>query len=377
MPASSDRLRAWIALVRLPRTNARERRRLVDSLGDPVEWIDEHRGVQLPALPEWLRRHRPSLELRISQLPWRSIDAEVNWLLGVRAHLTTWLDSDFPPLLREVSDPPLVLFCRGQVACLTRPMVAIVGARRPTYAGREAARRLSRDLAQAGVGVVSGLALGVDAAAHEGALEGGGDTVAVLGSGLSNVYPARNRGLAERIAEHGVVVSEFTPHTRPARHHFPHRNRIISGLSLGVAVVEAASRSGSLITARLAGEQGRDVFAMPGSVRNPLSRGCHRLIREGAALIEGAADVLEELGGGWGRLAKERRQGPGESGSRARVEPKGPAGVVLACVDYDSTAVDNIVTRSGLTPDIVSSMLLALELEGLIRADASGGFTRA
>lgn len=206
-------------------------------------------------------------------------------------------DAAFPPLLREIPDPPLLLFLRGDVSCLTRPAVAVVGSRRASSAGLRIAHDMAGALAEAGVTVVSGLASGIDAAAHAGALAANGRTIAVLGSGLHQVYPASNRPLAERIVTgDGLLISEYAPEVRPRRHHFPERNRIISGLCEAVVVVEASEQSGSLITARLALEQGRDVLAVPGSIHNPNSAGCHRLIRDGAALIDGVSTLMQELG---------------------------------------------------------------------------------
>ncbi len=384
MAAGRGKLHAWLGLLRLPRTRNEDRCRLLKTLGEPVEWIFSRAALNSASLRSG-GVHAPwstALRERITALDWPAIDSDAVWLARTQTRLLTLLDAAYPALLREIESPPIVLFYQGSLACLSAPAIAVVGSRRPTGAGREAARGLGKALAQAGTCVVSGLALGVDAAAHQGALDASGCTAAVLGSGHANLYPARNRGLAQRIAECGVVLSEFAPHVPPTRYNFPHRNRIISGLSLGVAVIEAAQRSGSLITARLAGEQGRDVFAMPGSVRNPLSRGCHQLLREGATLIESAADVLAEIGHEWaGPNAGGVVGAPGVAAGTETVRPRGarselgPAAAVLACVDFDPSSVDAIVARSGLTPDIVSSMLLALELEGQVRRDLSGAFS--
>ena len=218
------------------------------------------------------------------------------WLADPVHDLVAWDDPDYPRALLELGHAPPVLYFVGRRELLNRPALAIVGSRNATAQGRDNARAFAHALADAGLTIVSGLALGIDAAAHEGALEGAGSTLAVVGTGLDRVYPARNRALAHAIAEHGGIVSEFPPGTPPLEKHFPRRNRLISGLARGVLVVEAALASGSLITARYAGEQGREVFAIPGSIHSPLAKGCHKLIRDGAKLVETAQHVLEELG---------------------------------------------------------------------------------
>ena len=299
-------------------------------------------------------------------------------------------DPEMPPRLREIPDAPEVLFLRGDPGALSAPQVAIVGSRRTTPAGAAIARRLAGALAARGVVVTSGLAQGIDAEAHRGALDAGGRTVAVLGSALDRVYPAGHRPLAERIAGQGAVVSEFPFGARPAPWNFPWRNRIISGLSLGVLVVEAAGRSGSLVTARLAADQGREVFAVPGSILNPLTAGCHRLLRDGAKLVERVEDVLEELpadelaslasdapgprpdgGGGSG-------PGPGAEGEgkEAAPAPGTDEAAVLDRLDYEPVGVETLARRAGLPPEQVYPILLTLELGGSVRRDPAGRYMR-
>jgi DNA processing protein len=298
--------------------------------------------------------------------------SDVTWLREEQHHLVTWSDTDYPALLRQIADPPMVLYVHGQRELLARPQIAIVGSRNPTALGRQTASAFARTLTESGLTVTSGLALGIDAAAHRGALDANGETIAVCGTGLDRIYPARNRDLAHAVAERGALVSEL-PIGTPARPgNFPVRNRIISGLSLGVLVVEAALRSGSLITARLAGEQGREVFALPGSIHSPLARGCHALIRQGAKLVETAADVLEELGA----IAQV-------STTTASVAPPSPAGTLAPierrlfdCVGYEPTSMDALIERSGLTAETVSSILLQLELRGWVLM-GPGGYQRA
>ena len=221
---------------------------------------------------------------------------DLRWLEADNHHLILFGDSAYPTLLAEITNPPPLLFVRGDKSLLTHPQLAMVGSRNPTRGGLENARAFASHLAAAGLGIISGLAMGIDGASHEGALEANGLTIAVAATGLDQVYPARHRRLADRIADNGAIISEFPIGTRPQAEHFPRRNRIISGMSMGTLVVEAAQRSGSLITARNAGEQGREIFAIPGSIHNPLARGCHHLIRQGAKLVETAEDILEELG---------------------------------------------------------------------------------
>ncbi len=293
------------------------------------------------------------------------------WLREEQHHLVTWLDDDYPPLLRQIADPPMALYVHGRRELLVRPQIAIVGSRNPTALGRQTAAAFGRSLAESGLTITSGLALGIDAAAHRGALDANGGTIAVCGTGLDRIYPARNRDLAHAIAARGALVSEL-PIGTPARPgNFPVRNRIISGLSLGVLVVEAALRSGSLITARLAGDQGREVFALPGSIHSPMARGCHALIRQGAKLVETAGDVLEELG----VIAQVSTDTPN---AVAAVEEALATNErqVFDCLGYEPTPIDALIERSGLTAETVSSILLQMELRGLVLM-GPGGYQRA
>ena len=294
-------------------------------------------------------------------------------------------DPEMPPRLKAIPDAPAVLFLRGDPGVLSAPQIAIVGSRRATPAGARIARRLAGELAACGVVVTSGLAQGVDAEAHRGALDAGGSTVAVLGSALDRVYPAGHRSLADRIADQGALVSEFPFGTPPAPWNFPWRNRIISGLSLGVLVVEAAERSGSLVTARLAADQGREVFAVPGSILNPLTAGCHRLLRDGAKLVERVEDVLEELSpADLAALASDARgrrsdgggePGPGPGGEGTPAPGTGEA-AVLDQLDYEPASVETLTRRTGLTPEQVYPILLGLEIGGSVRMDPAGRYMR-
>ena len=347
----------------------------------------------------------------VSDLPQadrRGVDADLERLAALGAKVIGAAEPEMPPQLRAISDPPAVLFVRGEPAVLSALQIAIVGSRRATRAGGRIAYRLAGELAGRGLVVTSGLAQGIDAEAHRGALEAGGRTVAVLGSSLDRIYPASHRRLAERIAGQGALVSEFPFGTSPVRWNFPWRNRIISGLSLGVLVVEAAERSGSLITARLGADQGREVFAVPGSILNPLAAGCHRLLRDGAKLVERAEDVVEELpaavraaleasgpaaqagadgrsvavrpGDGSGPAARAGAEGGRDRGSGDG--PEAPAALgpeeaaLLDRLEYEPVGADALAERSGLTPERVYSILLVLELGGFVRMDPAGRYLR-
>ena len=292
-------------------------------------------------------------------------------------HLIGWTDARYPTLLRQIRDPPVALFVRGEPACLAAPQLAIVGSRSASAGGLEAARAFAAHLAGCGLTITSGLALGIDAAAHAGALAAGGHTIAVLGTGPDRAYPTRNSDLATAIAAHGALCSEFMPGVFPLRENFPRRNRIISGLATGTLVVEASLQSGALITARCAVDQGREVFAIPGSIHNPLAKGCHKLIREGAKLVESAAHILEEipelLAAG---AASDRATAVPSANSADRPERDPDYAKLLDAMGWDTLNVDTLVLRSGLTAAEVSSMLLILELEGSVQPLAGGRYQR-
>ena len=301
-------------------------------------------------------------------------EQDLAWMQRAGAGLIAISDADFPPLLKQIPDPPVALFVRGDAGLLASPQLAMVGSRNPSVEGRRNAEEFAAYLSRCGLTIVSGMALGIDAASHRGALKAGGPTLAVWGTGLDRPYPPRNTDLAEEIAARGLLVSEFPPGTPPLPTHFPRRNRIISGLAVGTLVVEAASRSGSLITARLASEQGREVFAIPGSIHNPMARGCHRLLREGAKLVESAADILEELAP---LLKLELPAADTAAEGVSAAPPEDPEyRLLLNSLDFAPTSVDSLVERTGLTPDVVSSMLLMLELQGHVEASPGGRYSR-
>ncbi|GGP26104.1 DNA-processing protein DprA [Silvimonas amylolytica] len=284
------------------------------------------------------------------------------WLSAPGHHLLTLADDAWPASLLDLPDAPCVLFCMGNLALLKHTALAVVGSRNATPQGIEHAEQFSAAVSAAGIGIVSGLAAGIDAAAHRGGLAGPGSTIAVIGTGPERVYPASNRALAHRIAEQGVIVSEFGVGTEPKPGNFPRRNRLIAALGKGCLVVEAALQSGSLITARQANEMGRDVFAIPGSIHSPQAKGCHYLIKEGARLTESVDDILDELGWDSGPVQK------GLTLADPVPLPDGEDGQVLAAAGYDPVTVDELVSRCGLTADRLCAILLGLELQGAILA---------
>lgn len=358
--------RAWLTLWRAPGIGPR-------SFASILKLCPDLR--QLPSLP--VSRLQPlGLDaeavraLQQSEPP--AVDADLAWLEQPGRHLLLLTDPAYPQRLREIADPPPLLFVIGAPNCLALPQLAMVGSRNASRGGTETARDFAEHLAGTGLCITSGLAAGIDAAAHRGALAAEGRTVAVAGTGLDRVYPARHRELAHEIAERGALVSEFPPGTPPMRENFPRRNRIISGLSLGTLVVEASLRSGSLITARYALEQGREVYAVPGSIHNPLARGCHALIRQGAKLVESVDDILEELS------VPAPQQDPLPA---LETDPDEPFDEdyreVLEALGHDPVPVDLIVQRTELTPAAVSSILLVLELKGHVTAVAGGRYALA
>ncbi len=298
---------------------------------------------------------------------------DLTWLQRDGRGLLTMDDPRYPPLLREIADPPCALFYVGNIDILQLPALAIVGSRNPTASGRDTAAAFARHLAGVGLCIVSGMASGIDGAAHRGALAAPGHTVAVCGTGLDRIYPPAHRDLAVAIAANGLLLSEYPSGTPPRKFHFPQRNRIISGLCVGTLVVEAARQSGSLITAQQAIEQGREVFAVPGSIHNPLARGCHQLLREGAKLVESAEDILGELGA---MVAAHSTAEPAENTVAIEHHDDEDYVTLLAALDFDPVSIDTLIKRTGLTPDAVSSMLLILELQGRVVAVSGGRFVR-
>ncbi len=363
---STESLRHWLALYRTPGIGPAAFYRLLERFGDPAAVLAADRSTL-----ESLGLAATTLDA-LRNPDWAAVETDLRWQTEPRNHLIPLADPRYPTLLTEIPDPPPLLFLHGDPTALALPQLAVVGSRNPTATGLRAAHDFAAHLASAGLAITSGLALGIDGAAHQGALQAGGITIAVMGTGLDRVYPARHRDLAHAIAERGALVSEFPPGTPPKPEHFPRRNRIISGLSVGTLVVEAALRSGSLITARFALEQGREVFAIPGSIQNPLAKGCHALIRQGAKLVETGQDIAEELGALCGACAIETTAGNPESTGELSREYR----QLLDSMEYEPISVDELVQRCGLTAKEVSSMLLLLELQDYVASSAGGRYVR-
>lgn len=309
----------------------------------------------------------------------KKIDSALAWLELSNHHLITILDEDYPKLLKAIHAPPVVLFAIGQRAALNNVHFAMVGSRNPSTSGKQLAEDFAYELSRFGLTICSGLALGIDYQSHCGALRANGATIAVLGNGLNTIYPTRHKKIAAQVIEDGLLLSEFLPDVAPMAQHFPQRNRIISGLSVGVLVVEAAKKSGSLITANYALEQGRDVFAIPGSIHNPLARGTHSLIKQGAKLVETIDDIMTELLPLINATLKKDQSFSADNAAQGSAEKShldAEYKHLLDCMGYDPVAVDCLVESSGLTAEAVSSMLLILELEGFVESHHGGKYSR-
>ncbi len=362
--ASQD---AWLRLIRAPGLGGTRIRQLLEHLGS-AEAAASASAAQLRkfGLPggaiDWLQSPGEAL-----------LASDHDWLSQPSRHLLTCDSPDFPTLLQRAPRAPAALFVAGDPQWLWFAQIAIVGSRNPTDGGIANARDFAHTLARSGLVVTSGLADGIDAAAHRAALDAGQATVAVVATGLDQTYPARNATLAEAIAQHGAVVSEYPPGTGPQRQHFPMRNRIIAGLALGTLVVEAAQRSGALITAREAAEAGREVFALPGSIHNPLAKGCHRLIRDGAALVETAQEIIEAMAPRAQELASALRSRLEAAEAGTGAPPSAPGEDedyrrLRAALGHDPVPIDVLAQRTGLTVETLSSMLILMELDGRVSA---------
>jgi DNA processing protein len=361
------------------------------TLSDELDWIDWLRLLQIPGVGNETARKLLvafGLPSQVFQTEFSALQSEVSariarlilqapddalkvqieltqqWLQQPGNHLLTLADPQYPPNLLTIPDPPLMIYVKGRLDLLVAPGIAVVGSRNATAQGVQNAEKFSEHLSQAGLTISSGLAAGIDAAAHQGALRGQASTIAVIGTGADIVYPARNRTLAHQIAEQGCIVSEYALSTPAIASNFPRRNRIISGLAHAVLVIEAAAQSGSLITARMAAEQGRDVFAIPGSIHSPLAKGCHQLIKQGAKLVETAQDILDEIQI-FGEMKVEGRSALVSSKSE-------PEHKLLAIIGYDPVHMDVLTTRCGINIQELSGQLLELELQGAIEMLAGG-----
>lgn len=374
-----DELRAWLIALRTPGLGPGGLRERLDAANGDIERVLGR-----------LQRHAAPLgepaQAWLAQPDEAQLATDLAWLAEPNHRLLRCTEADFPPQLENIPQPPAVLFAVGDPSLLLYPQVAIVGARGASASGLAHARAFARALAQAGFAITSGLADGIDGAAHAAALDIGAPTLAVIGTGPDRVYPRKHHALAQRIATHGVLVSEFPPGTAARADHFPRRNRIIAGLALGTLVIEAGLRSGSLITARLAGEQGREVFALPGSIHNPLAHGCHRLIRDGARLVENAAEIVETLAPAarmlGGELAGRLQRELGDEATRPPSADAVAGGLsdradggedprqrrVLSELGHESATLDELVQRTGQSAAVLSSTLLMLELEARVES---------
>ncbi len=383
---------AWLLLIRTPGLGPVRLNRMMQDLDHPREAFGRN---DYPA--QW-RLPAATVAFLKSPEPHR-IDADLEWLQQPDNHLVVHDDLLYPPLLNEIPQPPPALFVHGRAETLVQPQIAIIGSRNATPGALRTTRDFAAELARSGLTVTSGMALGIDGVAHEAALSAGGNTIAVTGTGLDVVYPAAHRQLAHRIARQGALVSEFPLGTGAAASHFPRRNRIIAGLSLGTLVCEAGLKSGSLITARLTMEMNRPVMAVPGSINNPQARGCHQLIKQGARLVESVEEVTEELQAMSQRLATDLRQrlNSAKSSPSAENNPeirqKAPSTLdsqsglayssaspdqrlILELTGFDPTPIDEIISKSGLTAQEVSSILLLLELEGSVQSLPGAHYAR-
>ncbi len=360
-------LKNWLTLVHTPGLGPAGLQRLLAAFGS-VEAIRSASHSQLSSLTI-----KPDVIKQLCQQPatdtLTAIGADLSWAGHEEHHILTCQDPRYPQQLKDLCDAPAVLYVRGDPDYLSQPQLAIVGTRNPTTAGINTAKEFARHLSNAGITICSGLASGIDGASHYGALEGIAGTVAVVAHGLDIVYPARHQSLAQQISRQGAIVSEMPIGTQPARGLFPRRNRLISALSAGTLVVEAARKSGSLITARYAVEQNKEVFAIPGSIHNPMARGCHQLIRQGAKLVETAEDILEELH----VSLRQNTAYPLKSAKNTQKKPKDlPQALdpdhqkLLKCLAYEPASIDELVNNSDFNAAEVASMLLILELEGRI-----------
>jgi len=349
-----DDIAAWIRLLETPGVGRDSARRLLAAFGAPAAVLAAspaaRRSVVDAAVAEALGSASAEVEARVA--------AALAWLEAAAPEARSVVplgDPRYPPALLQTADPPLLLYTQGRCELLLADSLAVVGSRNPTPQGRENARAFAAHLSHAGMTIVSGLALGIDGAAHAGALEGAASTIAVVGTGLDRVYPRLHRELAHRIAAQGLLISEYAPGTPPLAENFPIRNRIIAGLTRGTLVVEAALQSGSLITARLAVEAGREVFAIPGSIHSPQSRGCHALIRQGAKLVDRAEDILEELRVPWAAAPAAP-----DAAAPSKADP------ILEALGFDPVTLDALVARTGWPAADLNVRLLELELEGRV-----------
>jgi DNA processing protein len=375
LPSSGAEPEAWLSLDLIPGLAGERVRVLLAKFGAPSATLAQPASSIVAALNgAGLSRNSQKIAEAIAAGPEiERLNAALAWLEGESNHLLTLADSDYPSALLEIADPPPLLYLKGDRELLGRPGIAVVGSRNATPVGLQNAEAFSRSLSQSGLTIISGMALGIDAAAHRGGLDGGASSVAVVGTGLDLVYPARNKTLAKELVEKGLIISEFSLSTPALATNFPRRNRIISGLSRGVLVVEAALASGSLITARQAAEQGREVFAIPGSIHSPFSKGCHQLIKQGAKLVDEANDILIELQ--WRTATSKAAASPASSDDLQTIE-EATEDPILTAMGYDPVSIDALVERVEFAADQVMARLTELEIDGVIAPLPGGRYQR-
>lgn len=362
--ASSEARMAWLQLIRDRRFSGQQKRQLLEYFGEPAAIYAADTTVIKTTISGRLRS-------KTAQLEHAQLERDMRWLEQPNNALITHNDLRYPTHLAALPDAPIALFAQGDLDCLKPPKVAVVGSRRPTPIGAKLAHTLAREMADMGLMVVSGMALGIDGLAHQAALQARQPTIAVMACGLDHIYPQRHRELHAQIAQAGLLVSEYPLGLPPSKYTFPQRNRIVSGLSVGVVIVEAAARSGTLITARLAAEQNREVMVLPGSALSPQYRGSHQLLQQGAALVSSLDDILFCLAQPLGEFCLERQS---EAPKADQLHQQTPQNSLLRHIDSESTSVDQLVQRSGLTAAQVSAMLLTLELDGMVAIADDGGY---
>ncbi|MEF8729133.1 MAG: DNA-processing protein DprA [Accumulibacter sp.] len=367
MGTRAAELLPWLRLTLTPGIGGETQRKLLRAFGPPEAIYSAGRSALAAVAGE------RAASLVLDQNDAERVEGALAWSTEPAQHLVCLADPEYPQSLLQTPDPPTLLYVLGRLELLNSPALAIVGSRNPTPQGLGNAERFAAALADAGLTIASGLALGIDGSAHRGALARSGNTVAFIGTGIDRVYPARNRELAREIGHRGAIISEFALGTPPAAANFPRRNRLIAGFSRGTLVIEATVDSGSLITARIAAEQGREVFAIPGSIHSPQSRGCHLLIKQGAKLVETVADVLDELR--WS-TTRENSATTTEAAADAPADTTTDAGLLLQSVGFDPFSLDELLTRAGLTAECAAVVLLELELQGQIASMPGGRYQR-
>ena len=358
LPSAGGEPEAWLALDLIPGLGGAGIRLLLGQFGSPSQVLKSNAAQLSPYIGGKVAN------AIIDGPDQAKLMTALTWLDGDNNHLLTLADNDYPAVLLEIGDPPPILYLKGRREMLGRVGVAVVGSRNATPSGVANAEAFSRTLSKAGLTIISGMALGIDAAAHRGGLDGEGSSIAIVGTGLDLVYPARNKVLARELVEHGLIISEFSLGTPALAKNFPKRNRLISGLSRGVLVVEAALASGSLITARQAAEQGREVFAIPGTIHSPVSKGCHQLIKQGAKLVDDANDILVEL--------QWRNAVVNPDSLRVSEAPE----PILSAMGYDPVSIDALVERVELSAELVIARLAELEIDGVIASMPGGKYQR-